>query len=106
MDVSDASGTDPNSLAPTPQMVSRSVVMDAPSHVPLRVPAPSGVSKITPVIVHANAVNGKVLSAEVCASADDALNAAAVAAVNGMRLPPGEQQQIYFAVKFVPADSN
>ena len=106
MDVSDASGTDPNSLAPTPQMVSRSVVMDAPSHVPVRVPAPSGVSKLTPVIVHVNAVNGKVVSAEVCASADDALNQAAIAAAKGMELPPGQQQQIYFAVKFVPGVSN
>jgi hypothetical protein len=106
MDVSDASGTDPNSLAPTPQMVSRGVVMDAPSHVPVRVPAPSGVSKITPVIVHVNAVDGKVVSADVCASADDSLNAAAIAAVNAMAGSPGQQQQIYFSVKFVPGASN
>jgi hypothetical protein len=103
---SDASGTDPNSLAPTPQMVSRGVVMDAPSHVPVRVPAPSGVSKITPVIVHVNAVDGKVVSADVCASADDSLNAAAIAAVNAMAGSPGQQQQIYFSVKFVPGASN
>jgi hypothetical protein len=106
MTVSDASGTDPNSLAPTPQMVSRSVVMEAPSHVPVRVPAPSGVSKLTPIIVHANVVNGKVVSATVCASSDDALNAAAIALVNGMELPPGLQQQTYFAVKFVPGAIN
>jgi hypothetical protein len=106
LSVSDASGTDPNSLMATPQTVSRGVVMDAPSHVPLRIPAPAGVTKLTPVIVHANVVNGKVVSAAICASADDALNAAALAAVKGMQLPPGQQQQVYFAVKFAPGDSN
>jgi hypothetical protein len=60
------------------------------------------------VIVHANVVNGQVVSAEAIATSDSQLSAAAVDFIKGMSLgPTGGQQQIYFNVKFVPpANSN
>jgi len=107
LQLSDAAGTDPNSLAPTPGMVTRGVVLDAPIRQPMPMPAPAGVTKVLPVIVHANVFNGQVMQAEVCAASDPSVAAAAVAAVQQMHPGAvGTQQQIYFTVKFVPPPSN
>jgi hypothetical protein len=103
LQLSDAAGTDPNSLAPAPGMVLRGAVLDAPMRQPMPMPAPAGVTKVLPVIVHANVFNGEVVQAEVCAASDPSVAAAAVAAVQQMHHEAvGTQQQIYFTVKFVP----
>jgi hypothetical protein len=105
LQLSDAAQTDPNSLASTPGMVARGAVLDAPIKQPMPTPAPAGVTKVLPVIVHANVVNGQVMQAEVCAASDSTVAAAAVAAVQQMHLGGGgTQQQIYFTVKFVPSN--
>ena len=70
LQLSDATGTDPNSLAPTPGMVLRGAVLDAPIRQPMPMPAPAGVTKVLPVIVHANVFNGEVVQAEICAASD------------------------------------
>jgi len=105
LQLSDAAGTDPNSLAPTPGMVERGAVLDAPIRLPMPMPAPAGVTKVLPIIVHANVFNGQVMQAEVCAAADPSVADAAVAAVQQMHLGAGgTQQQIYFTVKFAPSN--
>jgi hypothetical protein len=65
--------------------------------------APAGTSKVAAIMVHANVVDGKVMETEVCAASDPSLAPAAIAAVKRISLGPGGQQQIYFAVKFLPA---
>jgi hypothetical protein len=103
LQLSDATGTDPNSLAPTPGMVLRGAVLDAPIRQPMPMPAPAGVTKVLPVIVHANVFNGEVVQAEICAASDPLVAAAALSAVQQMHHgSAGAQQQIYFTVKFVP----
>ncbi len=103
LQISDAAGTDPSSLAPTPDMVPRATVLDAPSRQPIPIPAPAGTTKVTPILLHANVFDGKVMETEVCAASDASLVSAAIAAVKRIGLAPGSQQQIYFSVKFVPA---
>jgi hypothetical protein len=103
LQLSDAAGTDPNSLAPVPGMGPRGAVLDAPIRQAMPMPAPSGATKVLPVIVHANVFNGEVMQAEVCAASDPSVAAAAVAAVQQMHFGGvGTQQQIYFTVKFIP----
>jgi hypothetical protein len=102
LQLSDAAGTDPNSLAPTPDMAPRATVLDAPSRQPMPMAAPAGTTKVTPILLHANVVDGKVIETEVCAASDTSLAPAAIAAVKRIHLAPGSQQQIYFTVKFVP----
>jgi hypothetical protein len=103
LQISDAAGTDPNSLAPSPDMVARGTVLDPPMRQPMPVAAPAGTSRVSPVMVHANVVDGKVLETEVCAASDTSLVPAAIEAVKRVNLGPGIQQQAYFTVKFVPA---
>jgi hypothetical protein len=105
--ISDAGAEALSSLGPTPDMTSRETVLQSPSRQPVNVPN-SQVTHIQPVIVHANVVNGQVVSAEAIATSDSQLSAAAVDFIKGMSLgPTGGQQQIYFNVKFVPpANSN
>jgi hypothetical protein len=103
LQISDAAGTDPNSLAPAPEMVARAAVLDSPSRQPMPIAAPAGTSKVSPILVHANVVDGNVVETEVCAAADTSLVSAAIEAVKRINLAPGVQQQIYFSVKFVPA---
>ena len=66
--VTDATGADPNSLAPTPDLVPRETVLDAPSREPL--PVPGATSQVTPFLIEANVVNGQVLGVELCAASD------------------------------------
>lgn len=107
MTVSDATGTSPSSLAPTPDLVPRGSVLDAPSRQPIPLPAPSGVSKVLPFLIEANFVDGRVVNTEVCAASESSLIQTAIDAVKGMNLGSGQQQQlVYFNVKFVPAASN
>jgi hypothetical protein len=105
--MADASGTDPNSLAPAPGMMARQTVLDAPTRQPMPVPAPAGVTKVMPVLVHANIVDGKVVDAEVCAASDPVLGASALELVKqgwAARQGVQQQQQTYFMVKFTPAN--
>ena len=105
--VSDATGTDPNSLAPTPDLVPRGTVLDSPSWQPMPLPAPSGISKVLPFLIEADIVNGRAVDVEVCAASDSSLTQAAIDAVKGVNLGSGQQQQlVYFNVKFVPGTSN
>jgi hypothetical protein len=105
--VSDATGTDPNSLAPTPDLVGRGTVLDAPSRQPMSLPAPSGISKISPFLIEANIVDGQVMDIEVCAASDRSLIQAAIDAAKGLNFGPSQQQQlVYLNVKFVPSASN
>jgi len=105
--VSDATGTNPNSLAPTPDLVPRGTVVDAPSRQPMQLPAPGGVSKVLPFLIEANVVNGQVVNVEVCAASDSSLLQRAIDAVKGVNLGSGQQQQVvYFNVKFVPGASD
>jgi hypothetical protein len=104
--VSDATGTDPNALAPTPDLVRRGTVLDSPSRQPMPLPAPGGISKVSPFLIEANVVNGQVVDIEVCAASDRSLIQAAVDAVKSLQLGPGQRQQlVYFDVKFVPASN-
>lgn len=105
LQISDAAGTDANSLAPTPDMVARGTVLDSPARQPIPVAAPAGTSKVSAIMVHANVVDGTVMETEVCAASDTSLVSAAIAAVQRINLGPGSQQQVYFLVKFVPAPS-
>jgi hypothetical protein len=93
--------TDPASLAPPPGMAARATVLVAPARMPLPLPAPSGIAKVSPVLVHANLVDGKVADAEVCAASDPSLAVAALEQVKRVGGRPGTQQ-VYFAVKFLP----
>ncbi len=105
--VSDATGTDPSSLAPTPDLVRRGTVLNAPIREPMPLPAPSGISKVTPFLIEANVVDGQVVNVEVCAASDRSLLQAAIDAVKGLNVGSGQQQQlVYLNVKFVPASSN
>src|SRR5579871_2463321 len=104
--VSDATGTDPNSLAPTPDLVPRAMVLDAPTRQPMPLPGPSGISKVLPFLIAASVVDGKVVNIEVCAASDRSLTQAAVDAVKGLNVGAGRQQQlVYWNVKFVPASN-
>jgi len=105
LQITDATGTDPNSLAPTAEMVGRSLVMQAPFRQPMSLPAPAGVSKVMPLLIHANIVNGEVRETEVCAAANESLIPAALEAVKSVRFGGGGQQQAYFDVKFIPASN-
>ena len=101
--VSDATGTDATTLAPTPDLVRRGMILDAPSRQPMPVPAPSGVSKVSPFLIEANIVNGKVADIEVCAASDPGLVQAAINAVKTLNFGTSQQQQlVYFNVKLVP----
>ena len=105
--VSDAEGTNPNSLAPTPDLVARGTVLDAPTRQPIQLPAPGGVSKVLPFLIEASVVDGQVVNLEVCAASDSSLTQNAIDAVKGMNFGSGQQQQlVYFNVKFVPRTSN
>ena len=105
LQIADAAGTDPASLAPTPEMVPRGAVLDAPARQPMPIPAPAGTSRVSPLLIHANVVDGTVTGTEVCAAADPSLVSAAIAAVQQMHMGRGAQQQIYFNVKFVPGSN-
>jgi hypothetical protein len=82
-------------------MAARATVLVAPARMPLPLPAPSGIAKVSPVLVHANLVDGKVADAEVCAASDPSLAVAALEQVKRVGGRPGTQQ-VYFAVKFLP----
>jgi hypothetical protein len=100
--ISDAVGIDPASLAPTTAIAPRIAILEPPSRQPIQLPARGGISRISPVLVHANVVNGIVIDAEVCAAADPSLAPAALEAVKRMNSGARGQQQVYFAVKFLP----
>lgn len=105
--VNDATGTDPGSIAPTPDLMSRGTVLDAPSREPLPFPAPSGISKVSPVLVEASIVNGQVVSTELCAASDPSLAEPALDLIKGLHFGAGNQQRIvYFNVKFAPPIQN
>ncbi len=104
LQIADAAGTDPSSLAPAPGMTQRASVLGAPVRQPMPIPAPAGVTKVMPVLVHASLVDGKVVGAEVCAASDPALGAAAIEFVKQLKGGDGLQQQTYYMVKFVPAN--
>lgn len=100
--ISDAGSEALSSLGPTPDMTDRGAVLQIPNRQPIQVPDPQ-VSRVQPVIVHANVVNGQVVSAEAIATSSPDLVAKAEQFVKGLNLgPTGGQQQMYFNVKFVP----
>ncbi len=101
--VTDATGTDPGSLAPTPDLVRRATVLDAPAREPLPVPGAGANSQVAPFLIEANVVNGQVLGVELCAASDPSLVQAALDFIKGMNFGAGARQQlIYFNLKFVP----
>jgi hypothetical protein len=102
LEISDAAAADPGALAPAQPVVARGAVLTSPIRQGMPIPAPAGVSKVTPVLVHANVVNGHVVDAEVSAATDPSLAAAAIDAVKRMTFGSGAQQQAYIAVKFLP----
>jgi hypothetical protein len=102
LELSDATGTDPGTFAPGPGMVVRAAVLSAPARQPFPLLAPAGIAKVSPVIVHANVVNGSIIDAQVCAAADPALASAALDKVKTMGIGVPGQQQVYLTVKFVP----
>jgi hypothetical protein len=102
LQLSDATGTDPSTLAPGPGMVARASVLTSPSRQPLSLLAPAGVIKISPVIVHANVVGDRIIDAQVCAASDPVLASTALVRVKAMPLGAAGQQQVYLTVKFVP----
>jgi hypothetical protein len=102
LELSDAAGTDPGALAPGPGMVARASVLTSPARQPFSFPAPAGVTKISPVIVHANVVDGDIIDAQVCASSDPALASTALDTIKAMRVGVAGQQQVYLNIKFVP----
>ena len=103
--LSDATGTDPGTLAPGPGMVDRASVLTSPSRQPVSLLAPAGVTKILPVMVHANVVDGRVIDAQVCAASDPALASTALDRVKAMPIAAGGQQQVYLTIKFIPAQN-
>jgi hypothetical protein len=102
LQLSDATGTDPGTLAPGPGMVARASVLTSPTRQPFSLPAPAGVTKISPVIVHANVVGDRIIDAQVCAASDPVLASTALNTVKTMPIGAGGQQQVYLTVKFVP----
>lgn len=100
--LSDATGTDPGTLAPGPGMIARGSVLTAPTRQPFSFPAPAGITKISPVIVHANVLDGNVIDAQVCAASDPALASIALDTVKTMPIGVAGQQQVYLTVKFGP----
>jgi hypothetical protein len=100
--ISDAGPEVLNSLGPTPDMTTREAVLQLPSRQPINVPNPQ-VTRVQPVIVHANVVNGQVVSAEAIATSNPQFSATAVDFIKGMNLgQTGGQQQMYLNVKFIP----
>lgn len=101
--VADASAVAAGSLDPGAPTSRRSSVLNAASRRPLPMMGAGLVTKVTPVLVHANVVDGVVRETDICASTDSQLASAARAAVQDIRFAPGSQQQVYFTVKFMPA---
>jgi hypothetical protein len=76
--------------------------LTAPTRQPFSFPAPAGITKISPVIVHANVLDGNVIDAQVCAASDPALASIALDTVKTMPIGVAGQQQVYLTVKFGP----
>jgi hypothetical protein len=102
LQLSDATGTDPSTLAPGPGMVARGSVLTSPTRQPFSLPAPAGVTKISPVIVHADVVGDRIIDADVCAASDPVLASTALDTIKTMHIGAPGQQQVYLTVKFVP----
>ncbi len=101
--VADASAVAPSTLDPGGPRTRRSSVLEAPIRRPLPILGTGAVTRVTPVLIHANVVEGAVRETEICATTDPQMASAARAAVQDMRFAPGIQQQVYFTVKFMPA---
>jgi hypothetical protein len=81
-------------------------VLGPPERQLIALPAPAGITTVTPVMVHANVIAGKVVNAEACAAANPSLVPEALRAVAHTPLPANGQEQVYFLVKFTPAAAN
>jgi hypothetical protein len=100
--LSDATGTDPGTLAPEAGMVPRASALTMPTRQPLAFPAPAGITNVSPVIVHANVIDGRVIDAQICAASDPALDSTALNTVKALSIGGPGQHQIYLNLKFDP----
>ena len=91
----------------TPEMMAAGSppTLDEPMHLRLELPRASATETSMPVMVHAQPdADGKVLEAEICASADPVFASAALQWVKGFQSGRSNlQSQVYFDILFAPA---